>query len=265
MTMDLRIRQRRASVLRARRRRRSLLLFLPLLLGAVGATLYLAAQSSFVSISRVLVIGAPATLGRQIVQSLEPYMGKSTVFANRRAMVSSVEAVPLVSSAQLSVSLFGEVRVVVRPRTPWAAIQVTPHTWEVVDRNGVVIGNMSSAPSLPTVCEVSNPQSLGLPSCGPTGINFPLGARVSPSLLQGLAIVQGVKHAGLDQFSSVGVSASEGSFLLERAGNACKVGDSRAMKAKESLCSQLLTGLSPKVRYIADVSVPSLPTVQAIG
>lgn len=263
--MDLRIRQRRASVLRARRRRRSLLLFLPLFLGAIAATLYLIAQSSLMSLSRVQVIGAPVTLQRQVVQSLGPYMGKSTVFVNHRAMVSSVEAVPLVSKAQLSVSLFGEVRVVINPRTPWAAIQVTPHAWEVVDRSGIVIGTMSTAPLLPTVCEVSNPKSMGLPSCGPTGIPSPLGARVSPNLLQGLAIVQGVKHAGLSQFSSVGVSSSEGSFLLDKAGNACKVGDSRAMKAKESLCSQLLMGLPSKVHYLADVSVPSLPTVQAVG
>lgn len=260
--MDRRIRQRRASVLRSMRRRRSLLLLGPLVCAIVGVGGYAVSRSPLFAMSTIALRGVPGSLQPSIRSALSPFLGRSALSTPRSELVSAVEAIPLVRTASVKISPFGQVTVSASARAPFAAIAAGTGV-EVVDESGVVVGASAVAPQgLYQLCPISS--STNVLSCQGSIAQTPIGSRIAAPYRRSLSVLSALPRSSSVGFHSILSSASQGSVLLNASGNGCLVGTSARLSVKVDVCTQLLSTAPTWEHELVDVTVPALPTESVV-
>ncbi len=260
--MHGKIRDRRAQVIRRRKRYR-----LYVLVGLVGITLlgslgYGISRTSIFSVRKLKILGATPKMQASIDTELSSFVGKNLFSLESNVVVSKLERSPLISYASVQKTLPSELVVKVGVRTAVALVRTTPSSFVGISRSGVVFEQLpaNSVPSLPEVCVVG---TKGFGNCSTFIDSLSVGGRLPSFVLGALAVAQDMTPQELTSYRYVGVSNNGDLYLSDGGGFVCKLGDSSLAKSKLKLCDAMKEafGSSGGPSYV-DVSAPANPTVE---
>jgi hypothetical protein len=176
--------------------------------------------------------------------------------------VSAVESIPLVRTASVEISPFGQVTISATARAPFASIAVGNGV-EEVDNTGVVVGMSAAAPQgLYQLCPMSS--SSNPLSCQGSIAQTPIGSKIAPPYQRSLTVLSALPHVSSASFHAILSSPSQGSTLLNGSGNGCLVGTGARISVKVNVCTQLLSTAPSWEHELVDVTVPALPTESVV-
>ncbi|MGC8465929.1 MAG: cell division protein FtsQ/DivIB [Acidimicrobiales bacterium] len=268
--MDSKIRERRASVLRSMRRRRSLLLMVPIgamLLAGLGFAVF---RSSLFSIHQIDVTGATVALNTAAEDSLSNLKGASALTTSDQAIRSRLSSLGLVRVVSLEVSSFGTIRIRLALRHPVAVVEGPQGSWLSVDSSGIVVATSTVEPHLPLICQLSQGSLslLAVPptlSCGAFDTSGQVGSPYLTSVVAALRALPQLSPSTQARFPMIAVTGGQSDLvLLDNHGDGCLLGSPSAAATKSLLCQQLIPSADPGQRFLADVSVPTVPAVSAL-
>ncbi len=249
VSVDPRIRARRAEVLRreARRRLRIALVVLGLVVVVVAG--WSALHSRLFAARVVTVVGAVHTPVRQIVAAAG-LSGDPPLVDVGAAAVAGVERLPWIASATVTREWPDGVRIAVRERTPVAAVREAPASagWALVDRTGRVLAVGARTPAgLP---RVAGAQPAGRPGS------------ISGGLRAALRVVTSLPKAFADQVATV-TQDRGGDVTLELTSTlTVYVGSTSQLSQKYEDVAAILKGADLTAGSTIDVAAPATPFVR---
>lgn len=236
--IDPRLRARRAEVRRSKvRRRRRLVVAVPVLLSVATGAWFLAYRSPVLDVDHVTVRGNQVLSPVEIRRAAAVPQGGALVSVDLAAVVERVEARPWVLTATAARRWPGTVQVTVVERAPVAVMGTRP---VLVDQEGRVLGVAPSGTRLPTI--VGDPQRPGRSVSGASRRLAQVLGQIPPDLR-----------------GQVTRAASSGADLTLTLTDGVKVrwGDDQANAEKARSLMLLLDQADRPTIATVDVSVPS--------
>ena len=224
--------------------RRSLLVGLGLF-AVVGGVYALVRETSTFAIGRVEVAGAPADVRRQVQRALAPFVGKSLLSLDGRALARRVEALPTIVSVEYDRAFPHTLRVTVVPERAVAVLHRGKETWLVSARGRVV----SRIPNLThgSLARIWVPRSTAVEA----------GAFLAPD--QAGAIARALALAARFPARIAVASLAHGELVFKlRSGVELRLGEPTDVRLKLAIVRRALRHLPPGSAYV-DVSVPERP------
>ncbi|MGH8989416.1 MAG: cell division protein FtsQ/DivIB [Acidimicrobiales bacterium] len=248
--VDPRIRARRAAVLRAEARRRLHVALAALCIAAVVVAGWWALHSSLFAARVVTVVGSTHTPVGQI-EAAAGLTNHPPLIDVGAAAVAGVERLPWVADATVTRQWPDGVRIVVRERTPVAAVKDAAASagWALVDRTGRVLARQAGAPAgLPGVAV---PRPAGSPGSETSGIRATL------------RVVSSLPKAFADQVASAS-QTRRGEVTLELTSPVTVyLGSTEQLSQKYEDVAAILKGAALASGSTIDVASPAAPFVKA--
>lgn len=249
VSMDPRMQERRADVLRQQARRR-----LRLALAALGVCLLVVAgwvvlHSRVFGARAVTVVGAPPGQRAAVVDAAG-LAGAPPLLDVGAANAAAVDRLPWVASATISRHWPDGVRIVVTQRTPVAAVAETSPSagFAEVDRDGRVQGTVASLPA-------GLVQVTGTPPPGSPGTTLG-GARAALTVASSLPKAFAAQVAQVEEGPGGAVTLKLTSPLT------VYLGSTADLRAKYEDVAALLAGAKLASGDVIDVSAPSTPVLR---
>lgn len=230
-----RFRQRR----RAGRLRRVVRVLVAVLgVGAVGTAGWAVYFSSWFAVSQVVVVGAHRVSVAQVEQAAEVPLGRPILRVNTDGIRRHVQAIAQLSSVVVVTQWPHTVRITVVERVPAAVLGLAAGGYELLDRDGVNLGQVAARPSALPLLVLD-------PAADPATVRA--AAAVAAALTPRLAAR--VRSVTAQTANSVQLSLTNGSIV--RWGDATQ----GAIKA------EVLAALMKQHAAVYDVSAPYAPTI----
>jgi hypothetical protein len=245
-------------------------LAVPIVVVALGALGLVVLHSSLFTIRQIHVSGATPALDSTAEQSLLSFKGASTVTTSQRSVRRQLSSLGVVRVTSVQISSFGVVDVHLALRKAVAVVQGPQGSWLSVDSSGIVLAQGTVEPKLPVICQLTQPSLslLAVPStlgCAPFAIAPHLGAQYSSVVTKALEVIPQLSTNVEGRFPTVGVTGPQGDLvLLDNHGDGCLLGGPGAAAMKTLLCEQLIPASDLGQRFLADVSVPTVPAVSSL-
>lgn len=263
--MDRRIRERRAQVLRSTRRRRSILLFAPLVAVTICMSLLAALRLSFFDIKHIILSGANREVTIRLTKEISSLLGTPLIDVNTREVQAELEQSNFVRFAVVRRSWPNALTVDVSTRVPVARLVSFGGTPILVDTTGHEVELLTKVvPVVPTLCSDSIGTKSGGIKCTEQPVTIIHSSLLSARFKDELAVASAV--ASVASFSSMQVGMiyqlKEGGIAMSSdLGGGCILGTTKSLIEKLSLCEKFAQSGASSSSNVVDVSVPSLVTV----
>lgn len=226
----------------ARRRLLAIAIALPVL--AVGGY-FAARETSTFAVRTISVSGGTPALDAQVRKTLEPFVGRSLLALNARALERRVDALPAVVSTSYDRAFPHTLHVHVVPEVPVAVLHRGKQAWLVSGRGR-------------TIAQIKAGTRLGLPRIWvPTAAQVAPGAFLAPdeggTAARALALAAGFPA----RFTTVTFAHDELTMNL-RLGVELRLGEPVDVRLKLAIARRALPLLPPGSTYL-DVAVPQRP------
>lgn len=251
VTMDPRIRARRAQVLRLRGRRRlrvMVVFFASTALAVAGWWLVL--KSPVFDVDQVSVVGARQTDVAAAIEASGIEKGQSLVEVDMSSAREGIARLPWVESVSSGRGLGGEVKFDITERSPSAVVAVSDG-WALVDPAGRVLDTVDTVPTDVVVLE------------GSFGSLTP-GDWVPESRLEALEVAAQLPSGLRPKVATVSGSGSHLRLVLF-GGGLVDIGDTSDLEAKFLSTLTLLVRLDISCLDRIDVRAPSVPILTRVG
>jgi cell division protein FtsQ len=205
-------------------------------------------HSSLFSARAVTVVGATHETAAQVASAAGLTSHPPLLDVNSGAMEKSIERLPWVRSASVSVHWPDGVRVAVTERVPALVMSTAGGQWAEVDAAGRVLADEAARP--PGLLQVTGPQAPGVP-----------GTTLAAADQMGLRIATSLPLSFRAQVTEVKVESAGFVQLAMTTPIVVDLGDASQLHAKYEDVSAALAGATLHVGDIIDVSVPQAMTV----
>ena len=249
VTMDPRMQERRADVLRQQARRRLRRAMAVLALCALAVAGWVVVHSQVFGARVVTVVGAPPGERAAVIQAAG-LTGAPPLLDVGAANAAAVERLPWVATATVSRQWPDGVRVVVTQRTPVAVVaEAAPSTgFAEIDRDGRVQATVPTPPA--GLVQVTGTAAPGAP--GTTLVDARAALEVASTLPKAFAAQVTQVQAGPGGDVTLQLTSPVTVYL----------GSTADLRAKYEDAAALLAGASLAKGEVIDVSAPSTPVVR---
>jgi cell division protein FtsQ len=222
-----------------------------LLLAVLGVGAYLVArESSMFAVETVQVEGAPAGVAGAVRAALRPFVGKSLVSLDGRAVDRTLDALPVVASARYDRNFPHTLRVFVRPELAVAVLRRGPESWLVSARGRVM-------------ARLERRTRLELPRIWvPRSVTVTLGSTVSGEAAEAIRAVVPLRGTRFGRRVASAGAAGGALTLVLHSGLELRLGDDRDLLLKLAVGRRIVHLLGPATGYV-DLSVPGRPVSAA--
>ena len=229
------IRRRRAGRLRAALRVAAVLLVATTVAVAAWAVYY----SSMFGVQRVIVVGTHRVTAAQVVKAARVRMGAATLRVDTAAIRRHVESITQLESVVVTTQWPHTVTITVVERTPVAVEQLTAGGYELLDRDGVDLGQVANRPALLPLL-LLDPQTTSAATTAAA-------AQVAASLTRRLAA----------KVASITALTANSVLLRLTDGTVVRWGDA----SQGAIKAEVLAALMKHHGVVYDVSAPYAPTL----
>ena len=248
--VDPKLAARRVEVARHEGRRRLRLLAALCIVTLLALGCIVAANSSFLDVDEVEVIGAANTDPAAVVAAGGVVIGDPLLDLDVEAAVSAMERLPWIESATIDRTVGGSVLITVSERVPVSGLPLDAGLM-LVDRDGRQLGVVAGAPTgfLPII-GITPDGVVGQPAPPETHAVLRLLAKLTPAITPEVTQVEW----------------ANGTLVLHlRAGGRVKLGDDTALEEKMVSLETILAKVDLRCLSEIDVRVPSAPAVTRLN
>ncbi len=253
VTVDPRIRRRRAEVRQAQGRRRLHRLLFVLALVSLAVMVWLALRSPLMAVDSVGYEGLVRTPLAEVEAAAGVAVGEPLIDVDTAAVAARVEALPWVAEARVTRSWTGSVVIEVTERQPVAAALAAPDVWVLVDAEGrVLTGSVEVPPGLP---RMSGVLSAGSPGTSLAADAAPL---LDVAVLAPASLRPRIQGLYLESDGEIWIALNTGDRIL--------LGPDSELAFKVMAAATMVERLDVEGRtgWELDVTVPSLPVVREL-